>query len=193
MQVGDFYAIDLLERTGRLSYRDLKRAARNIDRDDFLRQFNHPLLVGSTLYTGDFLGSGGMNATMEFVFTQADIDEEASGKTTPDPSHLRQSIYPLLKQQYSNSERNVFTVGRTANNDMVMADYSISRNHAQIKIADHTYLLQDLNATNGTFHNGNRIETTAELEIKPGDQISFGRFAFYFTPIEQVYEQLKDA
>ncbi len=191
MPLTEFHASDLLEGSGRLGYDNLIVAARKIERSQFMRQFAHPLLVGSELYTGEFLGSQGMGATMEFVFTEIDLEEATGTRATPDPTHLRQSIYPLIKRPYAKSERSVFTIGRTSETDMVMADYSISRRHAQIRVGNGKYILEDLHATNGTFFNGQRIQPGETQAFKPGDQVSFGRFAFYFTTAEKVYDQLR--
>ncbi len=191
MALTEFHASDLLEGSGRLSYDDLMVVARKVDRARFTRQFMHPMFVGSSLYTGEFLGSQGMGATMEFVFTEVDLEEATGTKATPDPSHLRQSMYPLIKRPYAKSDRNTFTVGRTSETDMVMADYSISRKHATIRVNNGRYTLEDQHATNGTFHNGRRVQPGAPVGIETGDQVSFGRFAFYFPPAEKVYEQLR--
>ena len=55
--------IDLLDRTGRLSYDEVVRVVRRTGRDTFAEQFAHPLLVGSSLYNGEFLDSGSVNTT----------------------------------------------------------------------------------------------------------------------------------
>ena len=71
----------------------------------------------------------------------------------------------------------VLTIGRSKeNNDIVVNDKKVSRNHLQLILGDNgNYLVVDLNSTNGTFVNGNRIIGQASLqstdELRIGDTI----------------------
>lgn len=62
-------------------------------------------------------------------------------------------------------------IGRRETNDIVLTDISVSRRHAQLDHDNGRYVLTDLNSTNGTFVNGQRI--TKQL-LEPGDVITFG-------------------
>ena len=53
----------------------------------------------------------------------------------------------------------------------------VSRMHAQIDEAQGRLYLYDLNSTNGTFVNGQRIKSE-EYEIKEGDEIQIGNVRF---------------
>ena len=56
-------------------------------------------------------------------------------------------------------------IGRLDDNEIVVSDSSVSRNHAELTIEnDNVYYITDLNSTNGTFVNGNRIQGTVKLE-----------------------------
>jgi len=56
-------------------------------------------------------------------------------------------------------------IGRLDDNDIVISDTSVSRNHAEISIEnENTFYITDLNSTNGTFVNGNRLIGTKKLE-----------------------------
>ena len=61
--------------------------------------------------------------------------------------------------------------------DILLNDRSVSRMHAQIDEAQGKLYLYDLNSTNGTFVNGQRIKSE-EYEIKEGDEIQIGNVRF---------------
>lgn len=61
------------------------------------------------------------------------------------------------------------TIGRWENNDVVVDDRWVSRNHARIRRKGEQYVLEDLASRNGTLVNGRRIaEQTA---LADGDRI----------------------
>jgi len=61
--------------------------------------------------------------------------------------------------------------------DILLNDRSVSRMHAQIDEAQGKLFLYDLNSTNGTYVNGQRI-IAEEREIKEGDEIQIGNVRF---------------
>ena len=70
-------------------------------------------------------------------------------------------------------------IGRTADNDLVLSDLSISRRHAELrKTSDGTYQIVDLGSHNGTFVNGQRV-TSATLTEK--DIVGIGHATFRLT------------
>jgi hypothetical protein len=72
-----------------------------------------------------------------------------------------------------------FTIGRALACDFTLADLSVSRWHAKLcKEAEH-WMLSDLGSTNGTRLNGWRV--TTGVQVKPGDQVSFGAVTFVIT------------
>lgn len=68
----------------------------------------------------------------------------------------------------------VVTIGRSKeNNDIVVNDEKVSRNHLQMILDDNgNYSVQDLNSTNGTFVNGRRI--TGLVPLKVTDELRIG-------------------
>jgi serine phosphatase RsbU (regulator of sigma subunit) len=65
-----------------------------------------------------------------------------------------------------------FTLGRQGDNDLVLLDTRISRQHARIVRDNDSYLLEDAGSRHGTFVNGERV--TEPRPLKSGDQISLG-------------------
>jgi sigma-B regulation protein RsbU (phosphoserine phosphatase) len=65
-----------------------------------------------------------------------------------------------------------FTLGRGTTSDIVIPDYSMSRQHARILSEQDGWILEDLGARNGTFLNGQRLEGRRPLSA--GDVIRLG-------------------
>jgi DNA-binding NtrC family response regulator len=76
------------------------------------------------------------------------------------------------------------TVGRSAVNDLVLTDTSVSGTHLQITLGDKRgILLRDLDSTNGTLIAGLRVR---EAYIEPGTTISLGKTDVLFLSADEV-------
>lgn len=62
-------------------------------------------------------------------------------------------------------------IGRSEDSDIFLVDPSVSRNHAIVEFEDEAPIVRDLESTNGTFVNGERI---AARHLHAGDVITFG-------------------
>jgi FHA domain len=57
--------------------------------------------------------------------------------------------------------------------DLVVEDPEVSRRHAVLRRSDGSVIVEDLDSTNGTFVNGERIHSP--IRVGPGDQVRVGR------------------
>src|SRR5690349_16534242 len=74
--------------------------------------------------------------------------------------------------------RNETQLGRAAdNNEIVLDDAQVSRQHAVVKLTGQGFTLVDPGSANGTFVNGQRIQ---EHALKDGDTFSIGKFTIEF-------------
>ena len=71
----------------------------------------------------------------------------------------------------------VVNIGRRLENQLVIDDPRVSRNHAQLRAIKGRFVLFDLNSTGGTFVNGQRVSQTV---LYPGDVISLAGVALIF-------------
>jgi len=69
-----------------------------------------------------------------------------------------------------------FTIGRTQDCDLRIADLSVSRRHAQLDRAEDGWLLSDLGSHNGTRVNGWLVREP--VPVRPGDVLQFGSAMF---------------
>jgi len=71
----------------------------------------------------------------------------------------------------------VINIGRRLDNQLVIDDPRVSRNHAQLRAINGRFVMFDLNSTGGTFVNGQRANQTV---LYPGDVISLAGVALIF-------------
>jgi chromosome segregation ATPase len=69
------------------------------------------------------------------------------------------------------------TVGRTPDNDIHLNEDFISRHHAVLLLAGASTVLEDLNSTNGSYVNGERM---SRRTLKEGDLVTLGKTEFRF-------------
>lgn len=72
--------------------------------------------------------------------------------------------------------RSDVTIGRKSDNSIVVMDQHVSGHHAKILVRSNGLFLEDLNSTNGTFINDNKIRGKAKLSNK--DRIKIGTAIF---------------
>jgi pSer/pThr/pTyr-binding forkhead associated (FHA) protein len=76
----------------------------------------------------------------------------------------------LLALDWSGAQEDLL-VGRDQGCDVVLADPTVSRQHARLVFRGSRWIIQDLHSTNGTVLNGDRI---GRSELHPGDQLVLG-------------------
>lgn len=71
------------------------------------------------------------------------------------------------------------TLGRGKNNDVVLADHYASMDHAYLVHRKGVTTIEDLGSTNGTWVNGERINSTVQLVT--GDYVKIGSITFQYS------------
>jgi two-component system, NtrC family, sensor kinase len=80
-------------------------------------------------------------------------------------------------------EDHTLRLGRDSSNDLQIHDTEVSRLHAELRLAEHGYVISDLSSSNGTFVNGHRI---SQHVLQSGDQVQVGGTLMLYTgPAEE--------
>lgn len=79
-------------------------------------------------------------------------------------------------------DQGIITIGSLEDNDIHLADDTVSRMHCQIVQEGNDYLLVDLGSTNGTHINGVRVR---EAFLLPGATIAVGNTQIRFNPFNE--------
>ena len=103
--------------------------------------------------------------------------------TTPDPIEVKpaeRKNHALVLDngtRFELTERK-FLIGRQTTCDIVIADHNVSRVHAEIRVVQGTWEIDDRGSTNGTRVNGTMIVEPTPLAS--GDVIAFGAVNIHF-------------
>lgn len=68
-------------------------------------------------------------------------------------------------------------IGRGEDVELVLANVSVSREHAAVLVGTQNIVIEDLESANGTFVNGDRV---TQHVLTPGDEIQIGKFTLAF-------------
>ena len=68
-------------------------------------------------------------------------------------------------------EQAQLVIGRSSGCELVLADDTVSRHHAELRFEDGRWLLRDLGSSNGTYINGRLV---TEAEVRRGDVVYLG-------------------
>jgi len=83
----------------------------------------------------------------------------------------------------------VVNVGRAEYNDVCLPEESISTTHAKLQRREGIWILVDLESTNGTMVDGDRV--TGEVPLAPGSLIRFGDVQVIFEPTDDTIDAAK--
>ena len=82
------------------------------------------------------------------------------------------SSWKLVSKDYS--------IGRSSDNNIILDDITVSRNHALITVSKQKVKIIDNNSTNGIYINN---EIKSEHELKSGDKIQIGKYLLLLTEV----------
>ena len=125
-------------------------------------------------YVVDVVASHQLEAAAETRGMTPAVSDNADEESTAFPQNAflivdGVKVFPLTKS--------VVNIGRRLDNQLVIDDPRISRNHAQLRAIKGRYVIFDLNSTGGTFVNAQR---TSQSVLYPGDVISLAGVPLVF-------------
>jgi hypothetical protein len=125
------------------------------------------------------VGDGDVRVATGFEAPDPSLDPGADANrtmvfTVPElraPSAILRAVDPDGREREIRLDGTLLTIGRTADNDLALADSRVSRHHARLRARHGMLVLTDLDSTNGVRVNGVRV---AEVVLGVGDQIEIG-------------------
>lgn len=189
---------NLADQNGRVNYKKVVAFARKTRLDYFLKYNKRPFLVGKELYDG-LLVKDGLLEAKTIPITRTDVLDDTSFfkmrrreaiEKRERSQSITRAIFMLQKKPFNKELADTITIGRHSENDMVVADYSISREHARIIINFDEYFVIDTGSTNGTRVDNEVLERDVKYPLSINSILSFGRIAFLFMAPADLHEML---
>ena len=150
----------------------------------FARHYGHAILIGLGV-VGQLNEQGQRGSEQTFMADLFDAQDPAAS--------LRRRIWIVKKKEYGPATPWV-RVGRSADNDVVIPDYSISRAHCEFRITDAGAMaVYDLGSHNGTHVGGHAIPERFAFEVMDQDEIILGRYGFEYLSGPTFLERVKTA
>jgi hypothetical protein len=155
-----------------------------LGREDFLAAAAPAVLVRSRGPAPDAAATAAATVTFDYALDAElgeTVDEAVSHGTVAaamDPLEL----YPLVKKPGASFPDRI-TIGRTPNNDVVIADGSVSRLHAYLRAGGPGWLVADAGSKNGSWLDDAALEPRKETRLAPGAQLRLGdvRLSFWLS------------
>lgn len=121
------------------------------------------------------------------------VNLESDDETSDYTAGLSLLAYPIHRTE--RSVGHLITLGRTANNDVVIPDISVSRFHAFAKEVEGGGLaIQDAGSTNGTLVNSDSVPSQGHgppMELKSGDSVRLGQVEFSYLDAHSLLDFLR--
>jgi len=114
-----------------------------------------------------------------------------SGNPTPSASTWQLNALTEALGELTLTVDDSLSIGRGSDNDVVLGSKQVSRNHAVLSVLDGQLYVKDLDSSNGTFINEQRIEGNQSSLLQVDDTIGFASFSFLVNaPVTAVEESL---
>ncbi len=124
------------------------------------------------------------NATMS-IDLHGDTDGEDVLEDLPSMEQGT-GLFVIMRGPLSGSrfmlDKDVTTIGRHPDADLLLDDVTVSRHHAEVRRGDSGLVLVDLGSLNGTYVGDHRIE---EHPLVMGEQVQVGRFKLLFVAADE--------
>ena len=137
-----------------------------LGRDEFLASAAPAALVRFRA-AGDPAESAAATITLEDDTVDedyGDVDETLPSGKIDLSEGVELEVYPLVKKAGASFPDRI-TIGRTSNNDVVVADTSVSRLHAYVRRIGDVWSVADAGSKNGTWLRGEALEARKERPL----------------------------
>jgi phage tail-like protein len=90
---------------------------------------------------------------------------------------------PDLEQSQVTVTASGIHIGRVAENDLTLRHQQVSRRHARLYVEDSNVYVVDLDSSNGTYVNDERLEANVPRRLEVGDGVRLGAFTLVLSEI----------
>jgi len=160
----------------------LRADARDLSAEEFEDRHGNAFLM---LTAAELRTPGGPSMTV----VNLESDDDASDHT----AGLSLLAYPIRRT--GRSAGHLVALGRTANNNVVIPDISVSRFHAFAKeVEGGSLAIQDAGSTNGTVVNSDSVPSQGHgppIELKTGDSVRLGQVEFSYLDARSLLDFLR--
>jgi hypothetical protein len=163
--------------------------ANRISELDFIGIVRYPTLVGRSVIKGE-LGRADRRPR-ESISNRTSLFSAAQVRAMIESPEIEQTVFILRRDEYIQRSVNTrsITIGRSKETDVKIADFAISRSHAEIQRDATNYSIRDNGSRNGTKVNGKTVGASF-VPIRDGDVIALGRYEFLFLTPEGLYKRV---
>ena len=159
-----------------------------LGREEFLAAAAPAALVRYRAPAPDPGPAGPATLTMTIDEDFGDVVDETMphGRFTSEPVEME--LFPLAKKPGASFPDRI-TIGRTANNDVVVADPSVSRLHAYVRQAA-GWVVADAGSKNGSWLDEAALEPRREMPLQARSVLRLGDVRLTFYRSEELFDLL---
>jgi hypothetical protein len=107
--------------------------------------------------------------------------QRSSGQIAPELATLWLTAGEAIRYALE-PEASLARLGRASDNDLAIPQQRVSRYHAQLRRVEATWLVYDLESTNGTFVDDRRVAPEQPLQLPPACTLRLGDFPIRVSP-----------
>ncbi len=165
---------------------DFKKLALQLSRDQFVAAWPHLFLAGMQVLARP----RALHRTVDFA---AVVDgEHILVDSEPTAPVERPSAMAFVIRKVSPAFPQMITVGRTANNDLILSDFQVSKFHAFFRETPDGLLLADAGSRNGTFVDDQQLVAKGKpVSVQVGARVAFGKLRFTLLDGKRCWEFLR--
>ena len=165
------------------------RQLAQLGKDEFLAAAAPAALVRLLAEAGARQSSGETTLTLDDGEPDADV---TLPRSLEPGAPVEIEVYPLLKKPGASFPDRI-TIGRTPNNDVVIADGSVSRLHAYARRVGNGWVVADAGSKNGSWLSGSPLEARRERPLTSRSMLRLGDVDLTFLLAADLYRELGGA
>ena len=147
----------------------------------FLEKYDCPVLIWPQ--AGDWME----DTPFQFETYKSEYSEEEPSNISPGTeSQIANTLVAEIRKQSNSPPASKICIGRAADNDIVLANHTVSKLHTYLIVSEEggSYEIVAANSTNGTLVNQKLLVAYENHPLFNGDQIKFGSSIqmVYLTP-----------